>query len=185
MPRPTMSLSCFFRVSLGLGAAVLAVALSACGGGGNDVPLVASTAPVTASAVTPPPAATTPGTPPVTTPIGMSGCEKTHPKVGQVANLSTRSHGVSGKATIIDNCTLEIRNFNYDGGGLSKVFVYGGVGGNYVAGFPIGINLRGTVFANQTLTVTLAAGDLDKLDGISIWCSDANVNFGDGKFAPA
>ena len=98
--------------------------------------------------------------------------------------MSTRSHGVSGKATVIDNCTLEIRNFNYDGGGLSRVFVYGGVGGNYAAGFPIGPNLRGTVFVNQTLTVPLAAGDLDRLDGISIWCIDANANFGDGKFGP-
>lgn len=184
MPRSTMPRFSFGRLVAGLGAVAFALTLSACGGGGNDVPLVASTAPVTTAVVTPPPTATTPAPNPVPTPIAMASCEKTHPKVGQVATLSTRSHGVSGKATVIDNCTLEIRNFSYDGLGLSKVFVYGGLGGNYVAGFPIGPNLRGTVFANQTLTVTLAAGDLDKLDGISIWCTDANANFGDGKFAP-
>ncbi len=176
MPRSTMSRFSFGRLTAGLGAAALAFTLIACGGGGNDVPLVASTAPVSTGIATPPPNATTP--------VAMTACDKTHPKVGQVATLSTRSHGVSGKATVIDNCTLEIRNFSYDGLGLSRVFVYGGVGGNYAAGFPIGPNLRGTVFANQTLTVTLAAGDLDKLDGISIWCTDANANFGDGKFAP-
>ena len=100
-----------------------------------------------------------------------------------MATLSTRSHGVSGKVVVIDNCTLEIRNFNYDGGGLSRVFVYGGNAGNYAAGFPVGNNLRGTQFVNQTVTITLSSGDLDKMDGVSIWCTDANANFGDGLFA--
>ena len=62
--------------------------------------------------------------------------------------------------------------------------MYGGKASNYGAGFPIGNNLKGTSFANQTLTITLNAGDLDKLDGISIWCADANANFGAGLFAP-
>lgn len=168
-----------------LGAVVLAAALSACGGGGSDSAVVASVAPVTS---TPPVVATMPATPPVPTTPGTAAapaaCEKTNAKVGQVATLSTRSHSVSGKVVVIDNCTLEIRNFNYDGGGLSKVFVYGGKAGNYAAGFPVSINLRGTSFANQTLTVNLNAGDLDKMDGVSIWCTDANANFGDGLFGP-
>lgn len=169
-----------------LGAVITAVALSACGGGGNDVAVTASTAPVTnntSMTTAPPVAVITPGTP--GTPAAPAACEKTNAKVGQVATLSTRSHGVSGKVVVVDNCTLEIRNFNYDGGGLSKVFVYGGKAGNYVAGFPVGNNLRGTSFANQTLTVKLNAGDLDKMDGVSIWCADVNANFGDGLFVPA
>jgi Electron transfer DM13 len=152
-----------------------------------------STAPTTLSSPTTPAAPATPvtpgapGTPATPTASGpdtAAACAKSNAKVGQVATLSMRSHGVSGKATVIDDCTIEIRNFSYDGGGLSKVFVYGGKAGNYVAGFPIGVNLRGTVFINQTLTVSLNPGDLDRLDGISIWCSDANANFGDGRFAP-
>lgn len=179
----------------------LAVALGACGGGGGGggdsatsptvtttpsaVATTVATAPVNTATTSAPATAATSGV--AVMPVADTtqlACDKTHSRVGQVATLSTRSHGVSGKATVIDNCTLEIRNFSYDGGGLSKVFVYGGKAGNYVAGFPIGVNLRGTVFANQTLTVALNAGDLDRLDGISIWCSDANANFGDGKFAP-
>lgn len=161
------------------------------------------TTPITTSVTTPittptPTPVTTPDTTPTTPPTpgvatapatatagGAStplACEKTNAKVGQVATLSTRSHGVSGKVVVIDNCTLEIRNFNYDGGGLSRVFVYGGKAGNYAAGFPVGNNLRGTQFVNQTVTITLSAGDLDKMDGVSIWCSDANANFGDGVF---
>jgi Electron transfer DM13 len=136
----------------------LILALVACGGGGAE------------PAATPqPPAA--------------AACSKSNAKIGQVATLSTRSHNVKGQAKIIDDCTLEISNFSYDGGGLSKVFVYGGKGGNYAAGFPIGPNLKGTVYNNQVLRVTLQAGDLERLDGISIWCTDANANFGDGRFA--
>jgi hypothetical protein len=168
--------------SFALCAFMTVAALSACGGGGSDQAVTASTAPVTGTA---PVVATTPAVPATPgTPAMPAACEKTNAKVGQVATLSTRSHGVSGKVVVLDNCTLEIRNFNYDGGGLSRVFVYGGKAGNYVAGFPIGNNLRGTSFANQTLTINLSAGDLDRMDGVSIWCTDANANFGDGLFAP-
>lgn len=171
-------LRAFARARLSvLGAIFIAAALSACGGGGSEPAATASTAPVTGSVAVVAVIPVTPGSAPV-------ACEKTNAKVGQVATLSTRSHGVSGKVVVVDNCTLEIRNFNYDGGGLSKVFVYGGKAGNYAAGFPVGNNLRGTSFANQTLTVTLSAGDLDKMDGVSIWCADANANFGDGLFGP-
>lgn len=152
------------RVPFALTLMSLTLALAACGGGGSSEPVTAQNA------------ATLP-------PAQAAACAKTNAKIGQVATLSTRSHNVKGQAKIIDDCTMEISNFSYDGLGLSKVFVYGGKGGNYMAGFPVGSNLRGTVFTNQTLKVTLQAGDLDKLDGISIWCADANANFGDGTFA--
>jgi Electron transfer DM13 len=147
-----------------LATVALPLALAACGGGGSDS---AASAPAATAA-----------------PAALStACTKTNAKVGQIATLSTRSHGVKGQAKVVDDCTIEISNFSYDGGGLSKVFVYGAKGGNYAAGFPVGVNLKGTVFNNQTLKVSLQAGDLDKLDGISIWCTDANANFGDGTFA--
>jgi hypothetical protein len=57
---------------------------------------------------------------------------------------------VGGQAKIIDSCNIEISNFNYDGLGLSKVFVYGGLAGNYRAGFPICPNLKGTVFTAKS-----------------------------------
>ncbi len=118
-----------------------------------------------------------------TPPVVAGTCTKTNTKIGQVAKLSTRAHNVSGEAKIIDDCTIEISNFNYDGGGLSKVFAYGGKGGDYVNGFPMGENLVGKVFSSPTLKITLQPGDLDKLDGISIWCADVKANFGDGLFA--
>ena len=83
---------------------------------------------------------------------------------------------------MVDDCTIEIANFSYDGKGLATVYVYGALKGNYLRGFAIGENLKGKVFTGQTLKVTLKPGDLDKLDGISIWCEDAKANFGDGSF---
>jgi hypothetical protein len=142
---------------MGISAVVLASALAACGGGGDT-------------------------TAPVTTPSAQACGAKTNAKVGKTLNLSTRGHGVSGTATVIDNCTIQLSNFNYDGGGLQDVYVWGAKGGNYGGGFRIGSNLFGTPRANASLAVTLQAGDLDKLDGISIWCEGARVSFGDGLF---
>jgi hypothetical protein len=90
---------------------------------------------------------------------------------------------VSGVARIVDNCTIEVTAFNYDGGGLPDVFFYGGVNNDYRNGFPIGANLFGRPMVNATVTLTLRDGDLDRMDGISVWCVRANANFGDGKFA--
>jgi hypothetical protein len=106
-----------------------------------------------------------------------------HVKVGQVANLRTLSHQVSGKVTVIDNCTIEFTAFTYDGLGLPDVFVYAAKGGNYGTGFAVGSNLFGKPLANATFRVTLKDGQLDNLDGVSIWCVRAAVSFGDGLFA--
>jgi Electron transfer DM13 len=153
--------------------ATFALALVACGGGGSDAaspvapPGPAPAAPPSAGPAAPPAGACTP---------------VANAKVGKTAALSTLAHMVSGQATIVDSCTIEITNFNYDGGGLT-VYVYGGLGGNYKNGFPIGPNLQGTAYKNKTLRVSLKAGDIDKLDGISIWCSDVNADFGNASFA--
>ena len=113
---------------------------------------------------------------------GSQTCGKTSVKIGQIATLQTRAHGVTGTAKVIDNCTIEVSNFNYDGGGLPDVFAYGGKAGNYAAGFAIGKNLFGTKATNGAVTLTLKDGDLDNLDGLSIWCVRAGVSFGDGLF---
>jgi hypothetical protein len=162
---------------------LIVLALSACGGGSDTTVASAPTpAPVAAAPVVTPPAVTPPTT--GTNPVGSTPgvCTKSNAKVGRSAVLVTKAHGVTGTATVIDDCTIEIKNFNYDGGGLPDVFVYGGKGGNYKAGFAIGPNLFGTRRTNETIQVSLQAGALDALDGISIWCVGAGVSFGDGLF---
>ena len=117
--------------------------------------------------------------------VTPGGCTRFHTKVGWVANLSTIAHGVSGHATIVDDCTIRIDDFNYDGGGLPRVFVYAGLNGNYAGGFAISRNLFGTSYINETLTLTIGkARTMDNLDGISVWCADARADFGSGMFMP-
>jgi hypothetical protein len=148
-----VALTCLF-------GAMLAAVLTACGGGDDPTP-----------------------SPAVSTAPGATSCvPSANSKVGKSARLRTLAHLVSGTATIVDSCTIEITNFNYDGLGLAQVFVYGGLAGNFRQGFPIGPNLRGTVYTGQTLRLALRTGDIDKLDSISIWCVDANANFGDVTF---
>ena len=115
-------------------------------------------------------------TPVVTSTPNVTAC------VGETLNLSKRGHGVSGTSTVIDDCTIQLSNFNYDGGGLPDVYVWGAKGGNYSSGFRMGSNLFGTPRSNASVQVSLQTGDIDKLDGISIWCERARVSFGDGLF---
>jgi hypothetical protein len=122
------------------------------------------------------------GTPSASVPTVKSCATKINAKVGKMLTLSSLGHAVSGKATVVDDCTIELTNFNYDGGGRPDVYVWGGKSGDYKAGFRTGDNLFGTPRSNATVTVNLKVGDLDNLDGISIWCEGARVSFGDGLF---
>lgn len=74
---------------------------------------------------------------------------------------------------------------NYDGGGLPDVFFYGGLNGNYRAGFAFDSNFYGRPQSNTTVKLTLKEGDLNNMNGISLWCVRAGVSFGDGLFAQA
>ncbi|EWH08389.1 hypothetical protein DS2_17647 [Catenovulum agarivorans DS-2] len=108
-----------------------------------------------------------------------------HPSVGQTMVFSNLAHDVSGSAQIVDNCTIRVSAFNYDGGGPA-VYFYGGIDGDYRddgAGFILGEKLNGTVYSGDTIEVTLeSATQLDKMNGLSVWCADFNVSFGDGLF---
>ncbi|WP_274620315.1 DM13 domain-containing protein [Colwellia maritima] len=53
----------------------------------------------------------------------MGNCAKTHRNVGWSGNFNTLAHNVSGKATLIDDCTIRISEFYYDGGG-PEVYIY-------------------------------------------------------------
>ena len=118
-----------------------------------------------------------------TLPPDLRECDATHGKVGQVAMLSTFAHSVSGTAKIIDDCTIQVEDFVYDGGGIDVRF-YSGLGGNYVTGFPMSQDLvRSGGYNGETVYAQLPDGrTLDELGGISVWCVDVAVSFGDGAF---
>ncbi len=114
------------------------------------------------------------------------GCSSDHAKVGWTTTLSTKFHGVKGNATVVDDCTIVIDSFFFDGGGID-VQVYAALNGQYNGGFSISGQLYNFPigYANDTIELTIPEGhSLDDIDGIAVWCVAVGVSFGDGLFAP-
>ena len=111
-------------------------------------------------------------------------CSSSHSRVGSSASFSSLAHGVSGTVTVIDDCTLEFTNFSYVGGG-PVVYFYSGTNGLYTGANARQISalLTGTSFSNDTLRIVLPDNaSLDDFDGISVWCVDFDVSFGEARF---
>lgn len=126
------------------------------------------------------------GCAPLTDGVGdtQDNCPATHPRLGQSAVLTTRFHGVRGTARIVDDCTIVIENFAYDGGGLDVRVYAGDAAGSFAGGRALSNDLRRAGgYANETLTVKLPVGvTLDDVGSLSIWCVPASMSFGDGVF---
>ncbi|HGG57715.1 MAG TPA: c-type cytochrome [Nannocystis exedens] len=112
-------------------------------------------------------------------------CPTTSARIGWTATLETKFHGVKGLATIIDDCTVVITDFGYDGTGID-VRIYGAENSDYDNGYAMTDNLlKAGGYEGVTLTATLPEGvSMDNLDGISVWCVDVGVDFGSGVFTP-
>ncbi len=113
----------------------------------------------------------------------MSDCESTHALVGAEAVLETHAHGVEGTARIVDDCSIEISDFHYDGGGLDvRAIVSADPGfGSYQK---ISEDLReGGPYEGMSLALSLREGmSLDDFSHLSIWCEAVGSSFADGEF---
>jgi hypothetical protein len=113
----------------------------------------------------------------------------TSPQVGWQAELSSIAHNVSGTVTIVDEDTVQVDDFTYDGGGISVYFYLGHeqTRDSFQNGLQIGPQLLGTP-RNGTeppLVIDLPASQtLEGWNAISVWCVAAGSSFGDGTFAP-
>ncbi len=118
----------------------------------------------------------------------ITDCGSDHPAVGAVAILETHFHDVAGTATIVDNCTIEITDFVFDGAGIDVRAVLSD-GPEFSSFDIISEDLRDDGPYDET-TLTLSLREGMTLDGIlhesmwylSIWCVPAGVSFGDGPF---
>ncbi len=93
---------------------------------------------------------------------------------------------MSGRAKIIDDCTIKITGFNYDGGG-PDVILYGAIDHDYEGtnAFLIGQHLHGIVYHNAEFIVRLPnSKSLDDLNTMSVWCVDFNADSGNVEFTP-
>lgn len=113
-------------------------------------------------------------------------CGSTHPKVGQQAVLRGYMHGIRGTATMVDDCTIVIEGFYYDGIGLDVRVIGAAANENVSSGGAILTDNIRRVYNNETITVKLPIGvTLDDIDQIGIVCKSFNINFADGFFASA
>lgn len=111
-------------------------------------------------------------------------CGKTSPRVGWTADLgiNTGEGQVSGFVTMVDDCTLELHDFSYDGNGID-VRVYGAKDSTFKPAFTMGPNIVGITFSKETWRVPLPADKtLGDLDWVGIWCVAVGANFGSGAF---
>jgi hypothetical protein len=114
----------------------------------------------------------------------QTGCDADDPRVGQAAEFTnTFIHNVHGTARIVDNCTIVIENFTYDGIGLD-VRVVGIVDGDF-SNFTILTSdiRRAGGYTDETLEVPLPEDvTLDDAPTISIMCVPFSFSFGHATF---
>lgn len=108
------------------------------------------------------------------------------PGPGWTAEIVGTAHDVAGTAVIVDEDTLEIRDFTYDGGGINaRVFLVVD-GAPFSDTLELTDNLVGTgPYDGDVLTLDLPADAAPGTwDAITLWCVPARVSFGFGVFAP-
>lgn len=117
---------------------------------------------------------------------GVSTCPKTHPMIGYTGFFQTKAHNVSGRATIVDDCTIRVSEFDYDGGGPA-VYFYAATDHQYdsQAAFAISQDISGVEYENAEFVLTLPDNKtLDDFNTLSVWCVEFGVDFGSLEFTP-
>jgi len=115
---------------------------------------------------------------------GQTGCAADDPRVGMTAVIEGISHGVSGTARIVGNCTIVIEHFYYDGVGVDPRVVGSKANGSEMVILSDNLVRLGG-YEDETLIVTLPEGiTLDEVERIGISCVPFGLqfNFGDGTF---
>jgi len=112
--------------------------------------------------------------------LGASGCTSDHPLVGAKATFETRFHDVVGEAEVLDDCTVEITGFGYDGEGPDVSFYFAANGNFSFDSYPVGPRLNGTIYSNDTIRLKIPDGiTLNDANSISVWCHEFSISFGD------
>jgi len=105
-------------------------------------------------------------------------------RAGWIARIGPGLHQVMGRVTIVDDRTLQVEHFTYDGG-APLVYMTLGALDTYQSFFD-GLQVPPVLdrpFDDESFTLTLP-GDatLDGYRAISVWCAEFHVNFGSALF---
>ncbi len=107
-------------------------------------------------------------------------------RAGWVAVMQVGAHQSQGIATIVDEDTIQIDHFTYDGTAPLVFFYLGAEDSHsaFVNGTSIGPELE-QAYSDDSLTVSLKGGaTLDGYNAISVWCAQFNINFSSDAFRP-
>jgi hypothetical protein len=107
------------------------------------------------------------------------------PQVGWEAELIGSHHDVGGTAVIVDEATIEIRDFTYDGGGVNAHIFLLADGEEFHDSWELTDNLVGVAFDGETLELEIPEdAPFDAWNLITVWCVPFAASFGDGVFEP-
>lgn len=107
-----------------------------------------------------------------------------YPRECYQATIPPGSHDAQGVATIVDERTIRVEHFTYDGGAPLVYFYLGAenTSSAFTNGIPIGPELD-RAYHDEGITVQLPAGEtLDGWNAISVWCAEFKVNFSSASF---
>ena len=109
----------------------------------------------------------------------------------KVGEFRTLSHAVKGVVNLINETSIRVDDFYYDGLGPDAYFYAGSKGQPGHNGYFVlmpdvrGVNgkgklPKGSVFSGEPLTLTLPKGkNVFQIKWLSVWCERFSVNFGD------
>lgn len=111
-------------------------------------------------------------------------CGADDARVGERFTLTGRQHGVEGVVTVVDDCTLTISEFAFDGGGLDvRAIVAPDLAGlaDDDARVVLSSDLRRSGgYVDAAFSVTLPEDvAIDDVGAFSIWCLPAAANLAD------
>ena len=107
------------------------------------------------------------------------------PQVGWVADFTTHHHSVAGRVEILDESTLEVQDFTYDGEGINARLFVQVDGAPFSGDYELSDNLVGEAFDGETFELSIPdEAEMENWNLITLWCIPAGVSFGDGVFAP-
>jgi hypothetical protein len=107
------------------------------------------------------------------------------PGVGWTAVLQTHFHDTAGTAEIVDESTILLRDFVFDGEGIDARLFLLPDGAQFNDNYELTDNLVGDGFAGETLTLPIPdQAEMENWNLITLWCVPAGASFGDGVFVP-
>lgn len=104
-------------------------------------------------------------------------------QVGWIAEIIGNFHEVGGTAEIIDENTIEVTDWTFDGGGLNARLFLAVDGAPFFSDYELTDNLVGEPSDGVTLTLPIPdQAELENWDSIVMWCVPVGAIFGMGVF---